>query len=104
MTVIGELEILLESKEKYVKLQEFKVVTNIIKNILSMGILLKDEDDVEANLGIVNVKYKGTIMKFRRSTKDGLYYLRASQIQRKPGMTEIIYEVNDDKKLKDPEE
>ena len=43
-------------------------------------------------------------MKFRRSEKDELYYLHASQIQHKTGMTEIIYEINDDKKLKDTEE
>ena len=45
-------------------------------------------------------KYKETIMKFRRSERDGLYYLHALQIQHQPGMTATIYEINDDKKLK----
>ena len=48
----------------------------------------------------MNVKYKGIRIKFRRSTKYGLYYIRASRIQHKPVMTEIIYEINDDRKLR----
>ena len=52
----------------------------------------------------MNIKYKGTRMNFRMSSKYGLYYLHVSRIQHKPGMTAMIYDINDDKKLKDTEE
>ena len=50
------------------------------------------------------VNYKGTTMNFRRSSKDGLYYLHESGIQHKPGMIAMIYQINDDKNLKDAKE
>ena len=50
-----------------------KVVPNIAKNIVSVEIFLQDGADMEANLVIMNVKYKGNIMKFRIFSKDGLY-------------------------------
>ena len=56
---------------------------------------------MESNLGIVNIKYKGTRMNFRTPSKYGLYYLHVSQIQHNPGMTAMIYDINDYKKLKD---
>ena len=59
---------------------------------------------MEENFGIMNTKYKGTIMKVIRSSKDGLYYPHASKIQHKPVMTAMICEINDDKKQKDTEE
>ena len=43
-------------------------------------------------------------MKLRGLETGGLYYLDASQIQHKLGMTAMIYEINDDKNLKDTEE
>ena len=76
---------------------------NITVKIVSVWILLKNGDEIEANLVIKNIKYKGTITKFIMSSKDGLYYLHASIIQHKPGMIVMIYEINDDKKLMDTE-
>ena len=43
-------------------------------------------------------------MNFRILSNFGLQYLHESQIQHKPGTTETIYKINDDKKLKDMEE
>ena len=43
-------------------------------------------------------------MRFIIPSKDGLYYLHVLQIRCKPGMTEIIYKINYNKKLKDNEE
>ena len=77
---------------------------NITKNIVSVGLLLKDGAGMETNIGIMNFKYKGTRMKFTRPAKYGIYYLHASKINHKPGMTEIIYEINDDKIQKGVEE
>ena len=104
MNISGELVILPENTEKSVKLHKVKVVTSIKNNIVSVGLLLQDGDEIEAKLGIININHKGTIMKFRSLAKYGLYYFHASQIQHKPGMTETIYKINDDKKLKDMEE
>ena len=73
VTISGYLEILPLKTEKPVKLQEVKVVLNITKNIVSVEIFLQYGADMEANLVIMNVKYKGNRMKFRSSSKDGLY-------------------------------
>ena len=72
---LWRIENLLENTENSVKLQEVKVVPNITKNIVSVGLLLQDGAEIEENLLIVNIKYKGIIMKFRRSEKYGIYYL-----------------------------
>ena len=74
---------------------------NLINNIVSVGVLLKDGDEMESNLGIVNFNYKGTRINSMRSAKDGLYYLRVSLIQHKPAMTAMVYRINYDEKLKD---
>ena len=49
-----------------------KVLPNIINNIVSAGILLQYEDETEEKLGMMNIKYKGTIINFIRSEKDEL--------------------------------
>ena len=77
---------------------------NITKNIVSVGILLQDGSEIEGKFGIINVKYKGTRMKFIRSEKYGLYYLHASLIQHRLVMIAMIYEFNYDEKLKYTEE
>ena len=56
VTIGGELEILLDNTENSVKLREMKVVPNNINNIVSVGLLLQDGAEIEANLGIINVK------------------------------------------------
>ena len=95
VTISRKLEILPENTEKSVKLQKVKLMPKITENIVIVVLLLNDGDDMESNLGIMNVKYKGTIMFFIMSEK----YLHASRIQYKTGITATIYEVNDDKKL-----
>ena len=76
LTISGELKILLENTENSAKLQEVEVVPNI-KKFVSVGLLLQDGAEIEANLGVINVKYKVDMMNFRRSEKYGLYYLHA---------------------------
>ena len=54
---------------------------NITKKVFSVGIFLQDGDEMESNIRVMNVKYKGTRMGFLVSEKYGLYYLHASRIQ-----------------------
>ena len=44
VTISGELEIFPVKTEKSVKLEEFKVVPYITKDIFSLGVLLQDGD------------------------------------------------------------
>ena len=52
VAISGELEILPKNTEMSVKIQEVKIVPNITKNIVSVGVLLQDGDEMEVNLGI----------------------------------------------------
>ena len=54
---------------------------NITKNIVGVELLLHYEYEMSANIGIVNIKYKVTRMRFIRLEKYGLYYLHVSHIQ-----------------------
>ena len=77
MTISGELEILLENTENSVELQEVKEVIKITKKSVNVVILLQNGAEIVSNLGIINIKYKGTRMKSKMSEKYGLYYLHA---------------------------
>ena len=46
VNISGESEILPEHKEKSVRIQEVRVVPNITKKIVSVGLLLQDGDDM----------------------------------------------------------
>ena len=72
---------------------------DIKNNIVIVGLVLQGWAEMETNLGIINVKHKGTRIKFRRSYKYGIYYLHALRIKHKPGIKAMIYEIIDNKKV-----
>ena len=74
------LWLLVENWKYYPKTQKTsknlgsEMCDKITKKMVSVRLLLKDGDDMEENLEIMNVKYKGIIMEFRRLEKYGLYH------------------------------
>ena len=82
VTISGYLEILPLKTEKPVKLQEVKVVPNLTNDIVSVGLLLEYRAEMEEKIGIMNVKYKRTRMKFRRSENIGYIYVLQRRVLR----------------------
>ena len=80
-----------ENTYKPVNSRDLKLFQALRRIFVSVGLLLQDGSEMEANLGIKHVNYKGTIMHFRRSERYGLYDLHESKIQHKPVITTMFH-------------
>ena len=76
-----------------IPLKDVRVVEDMKKNIISIGRILDDGGMLFGKDNSLIVKYKGNLMQFRKSMKDGLYYLKADVM---PARTERAYSINSD--------
>jgi hypothetical protein len=76
----GSINLVPEGTTNTIQLEDTKVVPNITKNILSIGLLLKEGGTMTGDQDNIKIRYKGNNFVFKRSTKDGLYYLYASRL------------------------
>ena len=79
----GALNLILEGTNHKVQLQDTKVVPDITKNIVSISMLLQEGGTMTGDKDAIKIKYKGNKLMFRKSEKDGLYYLNASRLHSK---------------------
>ena len=98
----GNLEVLAEDNDNSINLSNVRVVEEIGKNIVSIGLLLLDGGNMEGTNSCIIVKYKGAIITFMRNSIDGLYYTKLKRLN-EPLVNNINEEqcwtiVNNDKK------
>ena len=80
VTKKGQLLTLTED-ENCLLLMDVRVVSEMGKNILSVGALLDDGGKLKGGKNEMIVDYKGILLKFRRNHKDGLYYTKLKRVQ-----------------------
>ena len=79
VTKKGDLLLTCNDGKDCIKLKEMRVVNEIGKNIISIGLLLKNGGTMSGTEDAIIIKFKEAKLKFKRDERDGLYYMRMTR-------------------------
>ena len=86
--------ILLAEMVKVVPLKEVKIVPDITKDIINIGLLLHDGSKMEVDEKVIHINHMGTKINSKQSSKNSLYYLHALRAQKKSNTNIVIDEIS----------
>jgi hypothetical protein len=90
----GGINLVPEGSTCKLHLKDTKMVPDITKNIISIGMLLQEGGTMHGDKDEIRIKYKGTKFIFNKSPRDGLYYLYASRLhQKKEELELLVYDI-----------
>ena len=80
VSTTGTLILKPDECESLTMLNDVKVVDNIEKNIISLGLLLKNGAKLTGSKNELIIKKGDDEIKFKKSMSDGLFYMRAKRV------------------------